>query len=184
MENKRIIICCDGTWNEAERLDSENRQTSTNVLRMVRAISPVDTDSGMQQIVFYQTGIGTGGIGILKGLTRLLGGLTGLGISSNIQNAYRFIANNYTDGDEIYLFGFSRGAYTARSLAGMIGAVGLLHKADLDLLPKVYEYYRTPPRRRSRSKYFELVAGLRRRFPKIAFLGVWDTVGSLGLSMK
>lgn len=182
MENKRIIICCDGTWNEPEHLDSENRQTSTNVLKMVRAISPVDPDSGMQQEVYYQHGIGTGGIGFLiKKLTRLIGGLTGMGISSNIQECYRFIVNNYMDGDEIYLFGFSRGAYTARSLAGLIGTVGLLNKSDLDLLPKVYDYYRTAPRKRSRSKYFELVAGLERRFPKINFLGVWDTVGALGL---
>jgi hypothetical protein len=104
-----------------------------------------------------------------------------MGISRNIQEAYRFLTNNYVEGDEVYLFGFSRGAYTARSLAGMIGTVGLLRKSDLDLLPKVYDYYRTPPRKRSRSKYFDLVAGLKRSFPKITFLGVWDTVGSLGL---
>jgi hypothetical protein len=182
MEHKRIIICFDGTWNEPERLDSEHREYSTNVLKMVRAIKPVDPVSGMQQEVYYQPGIGTGGIGFLiRRLTRLLGGLTGMGISRNIQDAYRFLANNYSEGDEIYLFGFSRGAYTARSFAGMIGSIGLMRKSDMDLLPKVYDYYRTPPHKRSLSKHFDMVAGLKRSFPKIQFLGVWDTVGALGL---
>ncbi|MBD3671474.1 MAG: DUF2235 domain-containing protein [Gammaproteobacteria bacterium] len=182
MEKKRIILCCDGTWNEAERLDNESRQYATNVLKTVRALSPVDEATGIQQLIFYQPGIGTSGVGqFLRTLGRFIGGCSGLGISRNIQDCYRFLANNYVPGDEIYLFGFSRGAYTARSLAGMIGSVGLLRKSDMDLLPEVYEYYRTAPEKRDFSPYHERVVQLDRRFPKIRFLGVWDTVGALGL---
>jgi len=185
MENKRIVICCDGTWNEPEQLDEDNRIYPTNVLKMVRAISTSDPQSGKHQLVYYQTGIGSAGTGFIsRYISRMLCGLTGLGIANNIQACYRFLANNYSDGDEIYLFGFSRGAYTARSLAGMIGSMGLLQKQDMDKLPRLYAHYKTAPDRREKSKYADIVNILPRRHVKIKFIGVWDTVGALGLPVQ
>jgi uncharacterized protein (DUF2235 family) len=172
---KRIIICCDGTWNEPEKL-SEERIVPTNVLLMVRAIRPHAGDK-VDQVVFYETGLGTGALGKFN---RVVAGATGLGISGHIQSCYRFLANNYKPGDEIFLFGFSRGAYTARSLVGMIGAVGLLEKADMEFLPEAYHYYRTEPSKRRGSKNYSLIERIRGEVPPIKFIGVWDTVGALG----
>jgi len=128
-------------------------------------------------VVYYLRGVGTGTIGLLD---KVLGGGTGLGISRNIQDAYRFLANNYVEGDEIFCFGFSRGAYTARCLGGMIDAAGLLDKNDMDHLPDAYAYYRTPPEKRETCKYQLRLRDLPRSRPKIKFMGVWDTVGALG----
>lgn len=185
MENKRIIICCDGTWNEPEKLDENNRIYPTNVLKMVRAIAAADPHSGKHQLIFYQTGIGSGGAGFISRIiSRLLCGLTGLGIANNIQACYRFLANNYSTGDEIYMFGFSRGAYTARSLAGMVGSMGLLQKKDLDKLPQLYAQYKLAPDKRESSKYADILHGLQRQHVMIKFVGVWDTVGALGLPVQ
>lgn len=105
---RRIIICSDGTWN---RPDGEK---ATNVVKMARAIAPTDSN-GMDQIVFYDAGVGTGNL-----LDRVTGGAFGGGLEKNVQDGYRFLVHNFEKGDEIYLFGFSRGAYTVRSLAGLI----------------------------------------------------------------
>ncbi|WP_432822581.1 DUF2235 domain-containing protein [Trichloromonas sp.] len=173
---KRIIICCDGTWNEPEG-KKEGRQVPTNVLKLVRAIEPRDSESGIDQVVYYGRGVGAGTIGFVD---KYAGGGTGLGISRNIQDAYRFLANNYAENDEIFCFGFSRGAYTARCLSGMLDAAGLLDKSDMDRLPDAYGYYRTPPEQREASKYNLRLRDLPRTRPKIKFMGVWDTVGALG----
>ncbi|NER78506.1 MAG: DUF2235 domain-containing protein, partial [Leptolyngbya sp. SIO1D8] len=97
---KRLIVCCDGTW---QKLDSAY---PTNVVKLAQAIKPLDK-MGVQQVVYYDAGVGTGG-----GLDTLLGGGLGKGIDKNIEDAYLFLCLNYVSGDEIYLFGFSRGAYT------------------------------------------------------------------------
>ncbi len=173
---KRIILCFDGTWNEPETL-KDNRVNPTNVLKFVRAISPCDK-TNCEQVVYYETGVGTGGMGQLD---KLIGGGTGLGISANIHAGYRFLANNYNKGDDIFVLGFSRGAYTARSLVGMISCVGLLKKADMEFVPQAYAYYRTEPDKRSASRHHTLITQLlESRQPDIKFMGVWDTVGALG----
>jgi uncharacterized protein (DUF2235 family) len=116
----------------------------TNVVKMVRAIRPVDAD-GVAQMVYYHPGVGTGNI-----VDRFMGGTMGIGLCANVQAAYDFLATNFLDGDRIYLFGFSRGAYTARSLAGLIGVMGgLLEKHDMDLFPYVFELYRSPDHRKA-----------------------------------
>lgn len=185
MENKRIVICCDGTWNEPEHLDENNHSYPTNVLKMVRSIAARDPIASRHQLIFYQAGIGSGGSGFIsRFFSRLLCGLTGLGIANNIQSCYRFLANNYVNGDEIYLFGFSRGAYTARSLAGMIGSMGLLQKKDMDKFPQLYAQYRINPEKREKSRYSEMINHLNRQYINIKFLGVWDTVGALGLPVQ
>lgn len=112
---------------------------------MIRAVQPRDEECGIEQVAFYDKGVGTGALGVLD---RSIGGGTGYGISTNMRNCYNFLANNYVPGDDIYLFGFSRGAYTVRSLAGMLQAVGILSKNDLGYVPEAYAYYHTPPEER------------------------------------
>ena len=128
---RKLILCCDGTWNKPSR-----GRAPTNVLKLARAIRPLDA-AGTSQILFYHPGVGTG-----NALDRLLGGALGVGLSENIRTAYGFLTDNYQDRDEIFLFGFSRGAFTVRSLGGLIGLVGLLRKAEMHLLPLAYALYR------------------------------------------
>ena len=178
--NKRLVICCDGTWNEPlEKVEDPADETEpTNVLKVVRGVAPTD-QKGFPQIVYYDAGVGTEGW-----FDKVVGGAFGKGLSQNVKQAYRFIANNYTEGDELFLFGFSRGAYTVRSLAGFIGAVGLLPKKHLRRVPDAYALYRIPPSNRAESKPRKYLEGLcpkpRQSIP-IKFIGVWDTVGALGV---
>jgi len=178
--NKRLVICCDGTWNEPDQEVDDNpadETEPTNVLKVVRGLAPVD-DEQVPQVVFYDTGVGTQGLA-----DKYVGGGLGSGLSEKIQQAYRFIANNYREGDELFLFGFSRGAYTVRSLAGFIGVAGLLKKENLRLLPEAYALYRLCPERRDgaivQKRLNEADEPSRRPVP-IKFIGVWDTVGALG----
>ena len=164
MAKKRIIICCDGTWNQPFQDDG-----STNVAKTVRAISPSDGE-GVPQIVYYDPGVGTG-----NWFDRLIGGGLGVGLSQNVQDGYLFIVANYQPGDEIYLFGFSRGAYTVRSLAGLIGTVGILHKSVLARFPDAYAYYRTPSAIRNGELKSRLLPAKRHENVPVKFLGVWDT---------
>ena len=163
--NKRLVICCDGTWNSPEQ------HHVTNVVRTARALRPVD-DQGVPQVVFYDWGIGSYG-------DRIRGGMLGTGIDKNIQDAYRFLVHNYSHRDEIFLFGFSRGAYTARSLAGLIRNAGVLKKIHADRIPAAYRMYRrragpdVPTALEFRREYSQEV--------RIRFVGVWDTVGALGV---
>lgn len=168
---KRIVICSDGTWN------TPDRHHLTNVVRTARAIAPGSPD-GKQQIVFYDQGVGTGNL-----LDRLTGGAFGKGLDKNIADAYRFLMHNYDDEDEIYFFGFSRGAYTVRSTAGLIRNCGLLQKihADkfLDAL-KLYQRRDAGPDSREAKKFRQCFA----REVEIRFVGVWDTVGALGIPVR
>lgn len=165
---KRLVICCDGTW---QALSSSY---PTNVVKLAQAIQPTGRD-GVPQLIFYLEGLGTEGQ-----RDRFLGGFLGIGIDHNIQDAYRFLCFNYSPGDEVYLFGFSRGAYTVRSLAGLIYCSGLLSRASIRLIPQAYEWYRNhsvtpqhPDLRRFRRTYGARVP--------ITLLGCWDTVGALGV---
>ncbi|MYF06662.1 MAG: DUF2235 domain-containing protein, partial [Rhodospirillaceae bacterium] len=177
---KRLVICCDGTWNEPDQEVHDNpadETEPTNVLKIVRGLAPVDGEQ-VPQVVYYDTGVGTQGP-----LDKYVGGGLGGGLSENIQQAYRFIANNWREGDELFLFGFSRGAYTVRSLAGFIGVAGLLRKENLRLLPEAYALYRLQPDKRDNSmvrKRLESAGEPSRRPVPIRFIGVWDTVGALG----
>src|SRR5258708_37072782 len=94
-----------------------------------RAIKPIDGRSSpaTPQIVYYHSGVGTS-----DAVDRVMGGAVGLGLSRNVRDAYAFLAANYCEGDEIFLFGFSRGAYTESSVAGMIGSVGLITNVNMD----------------------------------------------------
>lgn len=163
---------------------------------MLRAIRPVD-DAGSAQIVHYHPGVGTG-----NWVDRFMGGTIGVGLVNNVQSAYGFLVDNYFPGDEIFLFGFSRGAYTVRSLAGFIDLVGLIRKIDMELFVEVFEVYRKhrlyptnnspekmaaafrPHLRGGDPTYRSLLAALKEaRRASILFIGVWDTVGALGVPL-
>jgi len=174
--SKRIVILCDGTWNEPER--KKGQKVPSNVLKMARAIQAKGRSDSLEQVVFYDQGIGTGTVGWID---KYIGGATGLGISRNITECYQFIANNYAPGDEIFCFGFSRGAYTVRSLCGMLEAVGLLAKQDLGFTQQAYRYYRTKNVRRASHPFARKMNNLTITRPVVKFIGVWDTVGALGV---
>ena len=173
---KRIVICADGTWNVRDQLDeSTGKRRPTNVTKLARAVLPRAHD-GVDQIVFYDEGVGTSG-----GLDKVTGGAFGRGIERNVRDSYRFLSYNYEEGDEIYLFGFSRGAFTVRTLAGFMNRVGLLDKGDDYYVPDVFSCYASDEQPGSErwQQCFHNVK-VRRECPPIRMIGVWDTVGSLG----
>ncbi len=164
---KRLIVCSDGTWSTPEK--------ESNVYKMWRAIAPKD-DEGNIQKVFYDAGVGTEGSWVDK----LLGGASGLGLDKNIQDGYRFLMHTYEPGDKIYVFGFSRGAYTVRSLAGFLRNSGLLHMDHSNRFQEAFDLYRredAPPT----SKIAEDFRAAYSQEIEIEFVGVWDTVGALGI---
>ena len=170
---KRIVVCSDGTWNRPE--EDVGKDSPTNVLRLARAIKPVAAD-GLSQQVFYDWGIGSY-------YDKVVGGATGRGINKNIMDGYRYIVQNYHPGDEIHLFGFSRGAYTARSLSGFINNVGILKRPDARLIEKAFKHYKRSGKRHAPEGEASIAFRKQYSHPsrKVAFLGVWDTVGSLGV---
>ncbi|PZO46217.1 MAG: DUF2235 domain-containing protein, partial [Alphaproteobacteria bacterium] len=127
---KRLIICCDGTW---QRLYAG---TLTNVALTARAVASRDRQ-GRSQIVYYSAGVGAS----LSGLS-LWQGMTGADLDDNLLDAWLFINLNYEPGDELYLFGFSRGAYTVRSLAGLLRKIGILRRAHVDKAQEGIDLYR------------------------------------------
>ena len=172
---KRLVVCCDGTWNEPA---SDN---VTNIEKIARTVSTdPDQCEQVQQLVLY-----VGGVGIGYKLDRLLGGAFGSGLFNNVKTAYRFLALNYEEGDEIFAFGFSRGAYTARSLVGMIGFIGLLTRESLiaNKLPEaVARYQRKEPKNGGfGSGNDEFKRDFCHPSTPTKFLGVFDTVGALGV---
>ena len=175
--SKRLIVCCDGTWNTPDQKE-EGQICPTNIVKMTSAISPLASD-GTVQIVFYHSGVGTSS-GL--DLSHWMGGAFGVGLSEIIQDTYRFLVDNYSEGDELYLFGFSRGAYTARSLAGFIRNCGLLQKIHADKIPAAYGLYRREDQ--PAEPEGEEAKDFRAKFSRegtIKFIGVWDTVGALGI---
>lgn len=162
---KRIVICCDGTSNKP---DIDN---VTNVVKVASGLADKSPD-GVQQVVFYDQGVGSDGL-----LDTLSGGVFGLGVTKNIREAYRFLVINYSpeDHDEIYVFGFSRGAFTARSLSGLISKYGILHRSEIHNIREVIDRYR---------KDKELTGDIKtHKEARVKFLGVWDTVGAMGIQL-
>jgi len=172
---KRIVVCFDGTWNKPadEALPADDR-VETNVCRFYKAVNDEAAD-GARQVKWYDEGVGT------RWYDKYVGGAIGTGLEINIVQGYEFLAKEYEDGDEIYIFGFSRGAYTARSLVGMIRNCGLIYPKHLALrVPMAYGIYRTRDDNADSlaAKFFRAAFA---RDIKIKFLGVWDTVGALGI---
>ncbi|WP_209443143.1 DUF2235 domain-containing protein [Falsiroseomonas frigidaquae] len=171
MTAKRLVVCFDGTWNSADAERSE-----TNVARLARAVRANSGQDGIRQVTLYLRGVGSTGIALQK----LVGGAFGEGVDDNIRSGYMFLVQNYVPGDEIFLFGFSRGAFSARSLSGLIGACGLLKRQRLADLRAAWTYYRTASPR-SPEDFCERHQSDCHTAVEIAFLGVWDTVGALGV---
>jgi uncharacterized protein (DUF2235 family) len=186
--SKRIVIACDGTWNRPDQVHGE-KATPSNVTKLALAVA--DDGGGTEQRVFYERGVGTGGA-----VDRIGGGALGIGLSRNVLRPYRFLAQHYVPGDDLYLFGFSRGAFTARSLAGLIGNCGILKPEHLDAVDDAYALYRSRAKSTrpssNEARLFRRAYAYREpardgdhpdvedRTP-IRFLGVWDTVGALGV---
>jgi uncharacterized protein (DUF2235 family) len=169
------VVCCDGTW-DAPVASSAKTAACTNVYKLWRGLAESD-DAGVEQRVFYHEGVGTGGR-----LDRLLGGGFGAGVAHNICDCYRFLVLNYEPGDTLYLLGFSRGAYTARSLAGMVRNCGILTPQNLGRVGQAFQLYRD--RGEDTSPAGVKAEAFRRDYAletRIHFIGVWDTVGSLGV---
>lgn len=174
MPPKRLIVCCDGTWNTPDEV-KDGQPSPTNVSKLARAVTPVDA-RGVEQRVYYRKGVGTGRF------DHFLGGALGWGLSRSVQDAYLYLVENYAPGDELFLFGFSRGAYTARSVVGLVRNSGLLLRRYARKLDDAYELYRD--RTDSTHPRATEAALFRRSFAhevRVACLGVWDTVGALGI---
>lgn len=182
---KDIFVLLDGTWN-----DSENGEALTNIVRLrefIRAFANSrqeqnpERDGGRPIDVYYRRGVGTGPF------DRLSGGAFGLGLEDNIRNAYRYLSTVYRPGDRVFVFGFSRGAYTARSLVGYIAACGLLKpEYCTSVVEKVcWIYYRTAPHARLPGVLHRISQYTRQDPPlSIACIGVFDTVGALGIPSR
>ncbi|KAF2862907.1 hypothetical protein K470DRAFT_274897 [Piedraia hortae CBS 480.64] len=226
---KKLIVCCDGTWADSDNSWVKGKRGQpghpafpTNVARIARAIKPEDDDHH-PQITYYQAGIGTG-LGVYN---HVVGGGTGLGLAVHVREAYAFLASNYSEHesvippDSIFLIGFSRGAYTARSLGGFICAMGILKRQAMAHFYEIFEdwvkagdpkhepvffknYFQHhtdvkeihPDYRLSKSrKTEERDKYLKDYFSKLEALGltqkayinaigVWDTVGALGIPVN
>ncbi len=168
---KRLIVCCDGTWQDLET------RHPTNIVKLLQAILPEGVISGepAPQIAYYDSGVGTRDLA-----NRLAGGAFGLGLDTDVAEAYRFLVLNWEPGDEIYLFGYSRGAYTVRSLAGLIYNCGLIKRPFIRQTDAAIGLYRD---REKRPKADES-RNFRRSFSRdarITAIGCFDTVGSLGI---
>lgn len=172
---KRLIVCCDGTWEDGT---SEIETPPSNITRLSRCLkqyAKVERNGvilSVPQITYYQKGVGTGVV------DQYIGGLSGAGLSANVRAAYAFLAENYDDGDELYFFGFSRGAYTARAVAGLVADMGLLTPRGLDNFSTVYnDYYKY--KKLSYDDDTRKRIGFRPPLPRftIQIIGVFDTVG-------
>jgi uncharacterized protein (DUF2235 family) len=197
---KNIVICCDGTGNEI----SENISNVLKLYRMMRKTGKTEP----HQIVFYDPGVGTLARPdpwrkLWQDTITILGLATGYGLDDNVLAAYEFLVKNYEDGDDIFMFGFSRGAYTVRAIAAFIHKIGLLRLEQVNLAGSGLTAYKqffphgqpalgaglreleghiagdelSPLKRDDQAAQFARI--LSARWPTIRFIGVWDTVASV-----
>lgn len=174
---KNIVICCDGTGNEYSDRNS-------NVVKLYSTLIV-----NASQIAYYHPGVGTMGSptarnGISKQWSRVKGLAVGAGLLDNVSDAYRYLMDMYADGDRLFLFGFSRGAYTVRVLSGMLYMYGLLCPGNDGLIRYVARMFAKRSRdARGDKSTLECAQGFKETFSRdcpIHFIGVWDTVDSVG----
>ncbi|MBP7865115.1 MAG: DUF2235 domain-containing protein [Acidobacteria bacterium] len=188
---KKLAVFFDGTWNRADQKTRDGIPCPTNILKLFELLCPSDA-RGNPQLANY-----IGGVGTRRG-ERLRGGILGYGLSENIKEGYRFLASNFQPGDEIFIFGFSRGAYSARSLSGMIRNLGVLRRDRIHMINEAYRRYKSRSAEwhpdsvqavnfRKENSWSMPVNGEERTAEPgsretlyINFLGVFDTVGALG----
>jgi len=180
---KRLIVCCDGTWNTPDQKD-RGVVCPSNVVRLRNLIELQDAH-GNQQLPYYDKGVGTGDV-----VDRFFGGVFGIGLAHNIREAYEFLSLNYENGDQIFLFGFSRGAYTVRRVVGMIRKCRLLPRIeDRDsrqaAVNEAYDVFVTREPMEKGGPDSPAAQAFRRKYGcrtvTIRCLGVWDTVGAYGI---
>lgn len=175
---RNLVVCCDGTWNTPDQTDGD-LPAPTNVVRLRNALSEKDAAGG-EQLAYYHPGVGSEG----NWWQKLKGGSVGDGLDANIQSAYRWLCQNWKAGDRIFLFGFSRGAYTARSLAGFLCRCGLLDLAGLSEAEgwkRIGKAFDKGYRGRKDDWVGAWPLALSAPQTRVDFLGVWDTVGALGI---
>lgn len=175
-----IVICADGTWSRPE--EDLAKDFPTNVLKLARAIQPsgksraAGSSEVFHQHVFYDWGLGSYH-------NALAGGITGAGIHKNILDCYRYLVQNISPKDKIFLFGFSRGAYTVRAVSGLIYNCGIVKRPDARLISEAWRIYKSPSKAchpdGATATMFREQHALSSR--AVHFVGVWDTVGALGL---
>ena len=220
---RRLIVCCDGTWQSSVTEKENIPSNVTKLARLINRTGQSEDKNGVvkmwHQIVYYDSGVGTGNLSKTEGIRQ---GGTGAGLVENIIEAYNFIVLNWQPGDEIFCFGFSRGAYTARAVAGLVTDIGVMQPNDMQYFPEVYRAYMSNSKGesfRDSTPWKTFIGGVlseegkRRkaageRFPslydfagqaqmwqspphaepaitkesrQIKVIGVWDTVGSLGV---
>jgi uncharacterized protein (DUF2235 family) len=175
----RLVLCFDGTWETPDTNPDPSQRVETNVCRFYEAIDGTSPD-GAAQKKWYETGVGT------NWYDRVAGGAFGLGIDQKIQEGYLWLANAYPDPDagdvEVFVVGFSRGAYSARSLVGLIRKCGLLLPENAQRIDDAYQLYRC----RGDGPDSDQATAFRARYSReinIKFLGVWETVGALGIPL-
>jgi uncharacterized protein (DUF2235 family) len=167
---KRLVVLFDGTWNKPG-----NEDEITNVVKLHRFIPATDAQ-GVRQLTHYVVGIATEELGRLTFTV----GAIGFGVGDRMQRGYKFLCETYEDGDEIYLIGFSRGAFQARSLAGLVALAGIARSAAPETVAAVWDCYEQNKLAPDAKRLEELRAGA--SYPvRIKCVGVWDTVGNLGI---
>ena len=196
---KNIVVCFDGTWNTLDSVDT------TNVVETAKLVTPTNSQ-GVTQIVHYDEGVGSGHVSVSKFADRALGGAFGIGLMNTIEDAYRFLSFNYAPGDKIFIFGFSRGAFSARSFGGLIRNSGILAREHVGRVREAVALYQDPsPEKTPNSAhacefrahfgvpgFFNEKDQLWRRENRavgptgdsklaIEYLGIWDTVGAMGV---
>jgi uncharacterized protein (DUF2235 family) len=190
---KNIVICFDGTWNTSDA------QFPTNVVKAAKLVLPADS-RGADQVVFYDEGVGTTRVPFAQSINNAIAGAFGVGLLDNIERAYRFLSFNYSPGDNIFIFGFSRGAFSARSFGGLLRTCGILHKENIGRVKEAIALYQSRDREQGadaapcvkfRNDYCFASYGaatlLDRVLPRspqplgIQYIGLWDTVGALGV---
>jgi uncharacterized protein (DUF2235 family) len=205
---KRFVVCFDGTWQKLRQ------DKPTNIAIIARSIAHTNTladGTQIPQIVLYSQGVGSnvdalGKDGFMDGMTewlnRIMGGVFGEGLEDCIVETYLRLAFNYEDGDEIYVFGFSRGAFCARSFAGLIGCAGIVSRMHAEKAWDAFRLYRANPGKKATKFELEDYDRARRDFrarygkgkraadgtriksdeaPKVTYLGIFDTVGQRGV---
>ncbi|ABE54158.1 conserved hypothetical protein [Shewanella denitrificans OS217] len=171
-----LVICCDGTWNNPQQEDN-GVPSPTNVYKLANAIAPLD-NNGDKQMVYYHPGLGGEDSGLKDAI---VDGALGVSIKRHISSAYYWLATHYKPGDSVSVFGFSRGAFTARSLCGLLkqGLLdfkGLSEKESWQRTHDLYDFYKRVGAALTPSFFMDNAAPF-----KVHFLGVWDTVGALGI---
>ena len=176
------MICADGTWNRPEQ--DLKKDTPSNVLQLARGIAPI-ADDGVAQQVFYDWGLGSYHDVISAGIS-------GKGLHKNIMDCYRYLIQNYSLDDEIFLFGFSRGAYTVRCLCGLINNCGILQRTYANRVQQAFNLYQKSGK--AYAPQGDKAIAFRQAYAyapnasqdsrQVAFVGVWDTVGALGIPLS